>query len=125
MPSYESWRTQSLFSPRSASLPPLTVFEANAGRIGVLDRTEITSLIAYSSNLADLRYLVGDLRRSGRMEQEDKQLIAQILANAWLAASVFLKNVSERPEAYLSDRYENQIAKLEGAYRDSQGTENR
>ena len=41
-------RQQRLKDPRTARLPPLTIFDANAGKLGLLTDDEIVPLIAFS-----------------------------------------------------------------------------
>jgi predicted membrane-bound mannosyltransferase len=90
---FVSFSKYQLALPRSGSLPSLTVFEANASKIGWLNRDEITSLIAFSGTLADIRYLVADLARIGRIDGDDRSNISGMLLNACQYAAKFLEVV--------------------------------
>lgn len=84
-----SWRNAGADKdPRTARLPPLTIFDANAGKIGLLTDDEIVPLIAFSGTLHDLSVVVGGITEPRVWEaREDIQVL---LSNACGYAADFL-----------------------------------
>ncbi|MGH2478037.1 MAG: hypothetical protein ACRED7_12320 [Stellaceae bacterium] len=57
---YEDWKKTrdnvgASKNPRTALLPPLTIYKENASKIGLLSREEIVPLISFAGTLADIR----------------------------------------------------------------------
>jgi hypothetical protein len=77
--------------PRTARLPPLTIFDANAGKLGLLTDDEIIPLIAFSGTLHDLSVVVGGITKEREWgdggAREDIQVL---LSNACGYAATFL-----------------------------------
>jgi type II secretory pathway pseudopilin PulG len=60
---------------RTAKLPHLTIYEANASRIGLLARNEIIGLIGFSGTLHDLSIVVEDMERRQAQGPDDRQTL--------------------------------------------------
>ena len=78
---------------RTARLPPLVVFEANAGKVGLLTRSEIVHLVAFSGTLHDLSVMVDDMAERGLQGKEASQAVQVLLSNACGNAAEFLAAV--------------------------------
>jgi hypothetical protein len=116
-------RSKDAISIRSLIFPPLTVFEANAARIGQLARDEIIGLVGFSASLADLRIIVHDIegRRLAmaglvpgqiKLTPQDIESITGLLRSACFRAADFLEANPERPEPPLTDSYPLIIGQL-------------
>ena len=77
--------------PRTARLPPLTIFDANAGKLGLLTNDEIVPLIAFSGTLHDLSVVVGSITKEGEWgDGGARENIQVLLSNACGYAATFL-----------------------------------
>lgn len=113
-------------SIRSLIFPVLTVFEANTGRLGQLNRNEIIGLVGVSASLADLRVIAHDiegrrLAMAGRvpgqlqLTPQDIEPITGLLRSACFRAADFLEANPERPDPPLTDSYLSLIEGLKTA----------
>jgi hypothetical protein len=85
--------------PRTARLPPLVIFQANAGQAGLLSRDENIHLIGFSGTLHDLSIAVSDMIERELQDPEIRQHVAVLLSNACCSAAMFLAAVPGIPDA--------------------------
>jgi hypothetical protein len=113
------WETFETFNPRSAALPPLTIYEANASKVGLLMRGEIIPLIAFAGTLADLRNLVNDIQRRKvvLVDPNERSMVMRMLKQGRKHADEFVIAVSKKP-VKSDPRYEMYLRELNNQSQD-------
>jgi hypothetical protein len=87
---------------RSLRMPPLTIFRANAGKVGQLTRDEIVHLIGFSATLFDMSVVANDLmgrEMKGPRIREDVDMLQGMWSRACRHAAEFLAAVPDIPDA--------------------------
>jgi hypothetical protein len=93
---------------RSLRMPPLTILQANAGKIGLLTRDEIVHLIGFSATLFDMAVVANDLmgrQMTGSRIREDTLLLGKMRSKACGHAAEFLTAVPGIPGAERDRRF--------------------
>jgi hypothetical protein len=94
---------------RTARLPPLTIYPANAYKIGLLTRAEILALVGFAGTLHDIGVVLVDLTARGVQEPN---VIMLLLSNACGLAADFFESVPGLDGAHLDKPF---IARLRSA----------
>ena len=93
-------------SVRTAKLPQLTIYEANASRVGLLTRNEIVSLIGFAGTLHDISVVVEDVNGRASHRPDESQTLQVLFSNACGNAANFLESVpniegSQRDQVFI------------------------
>ena len=84
---------------RTAKLPRLVIYEANASKIGLLTRGEIMGLISFSGMLYDISVVIADMGLRSVQGPDDLRVLQALLSNACGATGDFLEAVTGIEEA--------------------------
>jgi hypothetical protein len=99
--------------PRTALLPPLTIYNSVSSKIGRLSREEIVPLIGFAGSLHDVRTVAARMaQQTTTQTNNDQQTIALLLSNACGNAAKFYRAVHDIPGA---ERDRPFIERLEAA----------
>jgi hypothetical protein len=112
----EEWRalrSGAQKDPRTARLPPLTIYNSVCGNVGRLTREEIVPLIKFASTLHDIETVAAKMAVQSTIQTaHDQQTIALLLSNACGYAAEFYEAILGIPDAHLDQRSLNASRKL-------------
>jgi hypothetical protein len=107
-------RPTAVKNPRTARLPPLTIYNANAAKIGLLTRAEIVPLVGFSGTLHDIFAVADDMTLRGLQGPEARETLQILLSDACGNVADFLEIV---PGIEGSDRDRQFISELRAAFK--------
>jgi hypothetical protein len=88
--------------PRTARLPPLTIYNSVCSNVGRLTRAEIVPLIKFAGTLHDIEIIATKMAvQSTAQTAHDQQTIALLLSNVCGYAAEFYESVPGLPDANL------------------------
>jgi hypothetical protein len=80
-------------NPRTARFPPLTIYRANADKIGLLTRNEIVHLMGFAGTMHDISVVADDMMQREFRGPEHREVIELLLSNACGSAARFFEVV--------------------------------
>ncbi len=113
---FEDWRalhSGAQKDPRTARLPPLTIYNSICDNVGRLTRREIVSPIRFAGTLRDIETVATKMAaQSTGQTAHDQHTIALLLSNACGYAAEFYEAVPGIPDAHLHQQFIKRLKQL-------------